>query len=100
MLQTQSLLGFDVLLKTHCSLQADKVAVLLSNDKYDTDDPIVEAAVSDLALELSGHQDVQRLTCSCTMVLLVDVYNNGMMGWEPFIEPWASSVMLTVPLIR
>lgn len=100
MLQTHSPLGFDVLLKTHCSLQADSVALLLSNDKYDTDDPIIEAAVSSLALELSGQADVQQLTCSCAMKLLVDVYNDGMMGWEPLIEPWASSLLLTVPLTR
>lgn len=100
MLQTQIPLGFDVLLMTHCSLQAENVALLLSNDKYDTDDPIAEAAVSNLALQLSGQPVVPQLTCTCTMKLLVDVYNDGMMGWEPIIEPWASSVLLTVPLTR
>ena len=91
---------YEALLRTHCSLQAESIALLLSNDKYDTDDPIVEAAMSDLALELSGQPDTQQLSSSCAMKLHVDVYNNGMMGWEPLIEPWASSVVLAVPLTR
>lgn len=99
-LQPQSPLMYDALLRTRCSLQADSIALLLSNDKYDTDDPIVEAAVSNLALELSGEPDTQQLSSTCAVKLHVDVYNNGMMGWEPLIEPWASSVTLTVPLTR
>ena len=98
--QAPSPMTFDALLKTCCSLQADSIALLLSNDKYDTDDPIVEAAVSNLALELSGQPLAQQLASSCAMTLHVDVYNNGMMGWESLVEPWASCVTLAIPLTR
>ena len=91
---------YDALLRTRCSLQADCIALLLSNDKCDTDDPIVEAALSNLALELCGERTTQKLSSSCAMKLHVDVYNNGMMGWEPLIEPWTISVTLAVPLTR
>ena len=91
---------YDALLRTRCSLQADSIALLLSNDKYDTDEPIVEAAVSKLALDLSAEPDTQKLSSSCAMKLHVEVYNTGMMGWETLIEPWAVSVMLEVPLTR
>ena len=88
------------LLKARCSLQASSMVLLLSNDKYDTDDTIVEAAAANLALELSGQPDAQQLTSSCAVKLHVDVYNHEMMGWEPLIQPWASLVTLTMPLTR
>lgn len=92
--------AIDALLKSRCSLQATSMVLLLSNDKYDTNDPIVEAAASNLALELSGQPDAQQLISSCAMKLHVDVYNHGMMGWEPLIEPWPSLITLTMPLTR
>lgn len=88
------------MLGTRCSLQADKVAVLLSNDRHDTDIPIIEAAVSHLALDLAGQPEEQQVAGSWAMQLHVDVYNNSLMGWEPLIEPWTSSMAMVVPLTR
>jgi len=28
------------------------------------------------------------------------VYNNGLMGWEPLLEPWTSSLAFSMPLTR
>lgn len=88
------------MLGTRCSLQADKVAVLLSNDRHDTDIPIIEAAVSHLALDLAGQPEEQQVAGGWAMQLHVDVYNNSLMGWEPLIEPWTSSMAMVVPLTR
>ena len=37
----------------------------------------------------------QQLQCSSSMVLLVNVYNNALMGWEPLLEPWRVAVDMT-----
>lgn len=37
----------------------------------------------------------QHLQCSSSMVLLVNVYNNALMGWEPLLEPWRVAVDMT-----
>lgn len=29
------------------------------------------------------------------MVLLVNVYNNALMGWEPLLEPWRVALHVT-----
>lgn len=100
LLQGHGLMTIDALLKARCSLQASSIVLLLSNDKYDMNYPIVEAAAQNLNLELSGQPDAQQLTSSCALKLHVDVYNHQMMGWEPLIEPWASSVALAMPLTR
>lgn len=39
----------------------------------------------------SGEQDEQ-LRCSGNVVLLLNVYNNALMGWEPLLEPWRIAV--------
>ncbi len=62
--------------------------------------PIIEAAASDVTLGLAGQAHSQQLSSQCGMKLHVDVYNNALMGWEPLLEPWASSVALQVPLAR
>jgi len=99
-LQAESMLSFETLLKTRCSLRANKMAVLLSNDKHDDDTPIVEAVASDFMLSLSGQAARQQLSSQCGAKLGLDVYNNGLMGWEPLLEPWTSSLAFSMPLTR
>ena len=99
-LQAQSMLSFETLLKTRCSLRANKMAVLLSNDKHDDDTPIIEAVASDFMLSLSGQAARQQLSSQCGAKLGLDVYNNGLMGWEPLLEPWTSSLAFSMPLTR
>ena len=98
--QAQGLLTLTTLLRTHCSFSADTIAVLLSNDKQDSDIPVVEAAMTHITLDLAGQEQAQEVTSSCAMTLHMDVYNNGLMGWEPLIEPWASSATISMPLTR
>ncbi len=99
-LQAESMLSFETLLKTRCSLRANKIAVLLSNDKHDDDTPIIEAVASDFMLSLSGQAAHQQLSSQCGAKLGLDVYNNGLMGWEPLLEPWTSSLAVSMPLTR
>jgi len=99
-LQAESMLSFETLLKTRCSLRANKMAVLLSNDKHDDDTPIIEAVASDFMLSLSGQAARQQLSSQCGAKLGLDVYNNGLMGWEPLLEPWTSSLAVSMPLTR
>lgn len=94
------MLTLETLLSTRCSLRASKLAILLSNDKHDDDTPIIEAAASDVILGLAGQTHSQQLSSQCGMKLCVDVYNNGLMGWEPLLEPWAASLTLSMPLTR
>ncbi|DBA81627.1 TPA: hypothetical protein ACH3X1_007382 [Trebouxia sp. C0004] len=98
--KAQSMLSFETLLKTRCSLRANKMAVLLSNDKHDDDTPIIEAVASDIMLSLSGQAARQQLSSQCGAKLGLDVYNNGLMGWEPLLEPWTSSLAFSMPLTR
>lgn len=62
--------------------------------------PIVETLLSDVAVELAGQAQSQQLQSQCSVRLHVDVYNNALMGWEPLLEPWNSSLTLIMPLIR
>ena len=96
------MLSFETLLKTRCSLQAHKLALLLSNDKHDSDAPILEAAVSHLTLGVAaqGQALPQQLSGQCDLTLQLDVYNNALMGWEPLLEPWAASVTVVAPVKR
>ena len=50
--------------------------------------------------EAQGHGrdpngQAQQLRCSSSMELLVNVYNNALMGWEPLLEPWRVAVDMT-----
>ena len=40
----------------------------------------------------SSNGQLQQLKCSSSVVLLVNVYNNALMGWEPLLEPWQVAV--------
>lgn len=114
-LQAKALPLWELLLHTHCSLQAHKLALLLSSDTHDDDTPIAETAAYNARLNIHGKQQPQtvalgsqahseghqqQLVCTSSMTLLLNVYNNALMGWEPLLEPWGLALDVAVPLAR
>ena len=64
-------------------VKASNICVCVIDDCRDSDVPLVELSVSQLALE----QEVGGGgTAKC--ILASDYYNRLLSGWEPFIEPW------------
>jgi len=64
-------------------VKASHICVCVIDDCRDSDVPLLELSVSQLALE----QEVDGGgTAKC--ILASDYYNRLLSGWEPFIEPW------------
>jgi len=64
-------------------VKASHICVCVIDDCRDSDVPLLELSVSQLALE----QEVDGGgTAKC--ILSSDYYNRLLSGWEPFIEPW------------
>ena len=104
---------YELLLQTRCSLQAHKLALLLSGSTCNDDAPIAEAAAYKVRVDICGKRQppkqaaqgypdghLQQLACTSSMTLLLNVYNNGLMGWEPLLEPWTLALDATMPLTR
>jgi len=64
-------------------VKASHICVCVIDDCRDSDVPLLELSVSQLALE----QEVDGGgTAKC--IVASDYYNRLLSGWEPFIEPW------------
>jgi hypothetical protein len=64
-------------------VKASHICVCVIDDCRDSDVPLLELSVSQLALE----QEVNGGGIA-KCILASDYYNRLLSGWEPFIEPW------------
>ncbi|KAJ9601170.1 hypothetical protein L9F63_000690, partial [Diploptera punctata] len=68
-------------------VKASHICVCVIDDCRDSDVPLLELSLSQLALE----QELDGVG-SAHCVLASDYYNRVLSGWEPFIEPWRCDV--------
>ena len=75
-----------------CSFSIDSLAIVLSTVSGAVETPLLEvAALSTIA---SARHSGGLLLVNIQARLLVNVYSNMRLGWEPAVEPWSFGLQL------
>lgn len=68
------------------------LSVLLSDDRSQTNFPLVDANIEHLQLEAKREKNSGLVVWGMELCPMLSIYNRRKMGWEAFVEPWSLKV--------